>query len=121
MMRRTPSYTRTDTHFPCTTLFRSLVQQAISVEDRFPHRIEQEKSDGIAKQCAQNRRQCTYEGIITGALRFGQAHGTQQHIGWDGEKAAFRKADTEKPARRVMVGRLFKRPVVKASQHRRWR
>src|SRR3546814_6969157 len=77
--------------------------------------------DGIAKQCAQNRRQCTYEGIIKGALRFGQAHGTQQHIGWDGEKAAFRKADTEKPARRVMVGRLFKRPVVKASQHRRWR
>src|SRR3546814_13827917 len=44
-----------------------------------------------------------------------------QHIGWDGEKAALRKADTEKPARRVMVGRLFKRPVVKASQHRRWR
>src|SRR3546814_1320788 len=72
-------------------------------------------------QCAQNRRQCTYEGIIKGALRFGQAHGTQQHIGWDGEKAAFRKADTEKPARRMMVGRLFKRPVVKASQHRRWR
>src|SRR3546814_20992941 len=90
---------------------------AKSVEDRFPHRIEQEKSDGIAKQCAQNRRQCTYEGIIKGALRFGQAHGTQQHIGWDGEKAALRKADTEKPARRVMMGGLFKRPDVKASPY----
>src|SRR3546814_4174758 len=85
------------------------VQQAISVEDRFPHRIEQAKSDGIAKQCAQNRRQCTYEGIIKGALRFGQAHGTQQHIGWAGEKAAFRKAATEKPAWRLMVGRLLDR------------
>src|SRR3546814_20956792 len=44
--------------------FIELVQQAISVEDSFPHRIEQENSDGIAKQCAQKRRQCKYEGKI---------------------------------------------------------
>src|SRR3546814_20654146 len=92
---------------------------AKSVEDRFPHRIEQEKSDGIAKQCAQNRSQCTYEGIIKGALRFGQEHGTQQHIGWDGEKAAFRKADTVKPERPEMVGRLLKRQVGRASDRKR--